>query len=209
MKKINLIVMIIIIVVIIVIIIIFNNEKSKKTNNVQLILKKSINEVNLNLNKIEEDSLENVEENNEEDTNYKVKQVIKKTNKTDSIKKEVVQNSNNNKDKKKIIKENIEEAKKSVEEEKDNITEETKSVEVPPVTEEIKREEELNISHSYTYSETLTTDENGNSMNQETCYKESIDIQFRKSGISSTGCFSTGKYKDNGEEIYYLDVRYK
>lgn len=67
---------------------------------------------------------------------------------------------------------------------------------------EIKKESSINV-------EIVKTDANGNSMNKETCYKESVDIQFRKEGISSTGCFSTNTFNNNGEEIYYLDVRYK
>lgn len=222
MKKIILIVISIIIVLTVGFIIKFKSNNFTKLNKVKFILLKDIDEI-INNSKIKEQTEEEqIEEENTDDSidEHDDKIEISKEIKNDSniIKKSETNNNTVNKkvestpiinnNEKEISRKEKSEYKAEVNEEKNDVQEETKPVEVPITTEETKKEE-LNVSHVYTRSETLTTDSNGNLMNQEACYKESYEILFRDSSISSSGCFSTGKYKDNGEEIYYLDVRYK
>lgn len=215
-KNLLIVISIIVILTISILAIIHNKSNLKGLKVLKLIKMEDINNIIIN---IPDETIEKENDSKEIETTINEVVKVEKSKKSDKVKNNTVEEKNNS-----IKNQNIEETQNIKPEEKkgeqepsiidnsntkvnnkqeqNNITETTQSKTIESKKEEVKENNSSNV-------ETVTTDSSGNLMNKETCYKESVDIQFRKSGISSTGCFSTGQFKDNGEEIYYLDLRYE
>lgn len=232
MKKIILIVVCLVIALSVSFVVICNNKTNKSLKNIKLLSFKDINNilVNYDLNKLNESiSISNKNNNEIDKESSQEETIVKKEEKSKSQEKTtnssgVASNNTRNlppyesvvsKNNTNVIQQKSQEPTKKakIDTTKQQVSnDEVKQVETTTETKQSEIKEEPKIEQSTNNSsnvETITTDLNGNPMNKEMCYKESVDIQFRKNNISSTGCFSTGKYNNNGEEIYYLDVRYQ